>query len=198
MEYANGDVYKGSWRYDRRFKGNITYKNNDKYLEYDGQWEYNIPNGYGTLTYKNKKQVTGFFKYEDGKFIISVSKLDKIPRGMAVASLIEDESIPEARVVNSNSSNLMSSDNYIGGPRRNSRTSSSSRTRRSSRTSPSSRMISNIPIVPAKRKAKGRIASIKRGIAGMFGIHGPGYTTKAHKLKQSRGGKSRKSRKSKK
>ena len=56
MKYTNGDVYDGVWRYDHRCKGNIVYKNNENYLEYDGKWESDIPDGYGKLTYKDKTQ----------------------------------------------------------------------------------------------------------------------------------------------
>ena len=187
MEYANGDIYEGSWRYDRRFKGKITYKNNGNYLEYDGQWEYNIPNGYGKLTYTNQKQVTGFYKYENGKFIINVDNSNanvKKLTNQVMATLIEDENIPFADVTSINQMSENMPETEVEG-----------------NLVPETEVEGNsVPEaeVQAKGKAKGMFASLKRRFGPVFRMNDAGYTTNINKFKDPWGGKSRKSRKARK
>ena len=174
MLYANGDVYDGEWRYDRRFKGRIVYKNNENYLEYNGKWETDVPNGYGTLTYKNGKQITGFFNYKNDKFIIIVDNsnatLQILPDKLMAEPLEEDGYIPETTVVYEEPVGLGLQDNFI------------SNAEDDSIIVPNNNEIAEAT-VKTKAKAKGMFASLKRKIGPVFGFSSAGYTGQENKFK---------------
>lgn len=159
MFYANDDIYYGEWRYDHRFgKGMMIYANNENYLEYHGKWEYDIPTGYGTLTYKDEKQITGFFNFENNKFIINVdnsnANIKKLSDQQLMAIPLEDEYIYQADVVYTcpDYEEPVSQDVYI-----------------------SNTEIGNTVEVRGKVKAKGGLAKIKRYIGPYFGFPSAGF-----------------------
>ena len=153
MKYANGDVYDGVWRYDDRCKGSIVYKNNENYLEYDGKWESDIPDGYGKLTYKDETQITGFFKYENGKFIINVYNANATIKNLSTRLMeipLKNEYIPLADVVYAGPYYEGSQDNSIV---------------------PNNEIVE----VRGKVKEKGRFAKFKRHIGPYIGFSSAGF-----------------------
>ena len=157
MKYANGDIYDGFWCYNHRFEGGIVYKNNENYLEYDGKWESDIPDGYGKLTYKDETQIMGFFKYENGKFIINVdnsnANIKKLSRRL-MAIPLKNEYIPLVDVVYAGpyyeEPGAFSNDNSIV---------------------PNNEIVE----VRGKVKAKGKVAKFKRHIGPYFGFSSAGF-----------------------
>jgi hypothetical protein len=54
-KYANGDVYRGKWRYDQKHgRGRYTYcPGSEEGILYDGHWKHNVKHGRGTFYYRN-------------------------------------------------------------------------------------------------------------------------------------------------
>lgn len=67
MKYANGREYHGEWAADQRQGyGEQTWKDNPKYISYEGYWAQNLPNGTGRLDFRSGQVYNGGFK--DGRF----------------------------------------------------------------------------------------------------------------------------------
>lgn len=67
MKYANGREYHGEWIADQRQGyGEQTWKDNPKYISYQGYWTQNLPNGTGRLTFRSGQIYNGGFK--DGRY----------------------------------------------------------------------------------------------------------------------------------
>ena len=55
VKYANGDVYRGQWRYEQKHgRGRYTYcEGSEEGILYDGKWKHNVKHGEGTFYFTN-------------------------------------------------------------------------------------------------------------------------------------------------
>ncbi|CAI2381814.1 unnamed protein product [Moneuplotes crassus] len=60
MIYANGEIFQGIWKNDRRYKGELSLSNGQRY---EGRFLNNQYHGRGTLTLTNGTTLTGNFEY---------------------------------------------------------------------------------------------------------------------------------------